>query len=348
MISCILVTARESYPIIGLPDVHVFEPTFRSLERQSFRDFELIVVDALYPKRKEWVEKHEWSFPVKYVPPHSNHRFWLDRGLWNVSGMLNTALLYAEGDLIVRLDDCCEIPDKDYLGKFWEYYESGLFAMAMHVRYLKGKPARVDENYLREGYEARYAVMPKEDRAMLLKRLYGEQGIVRDTRWPTVEKHGRMIAPPEWGYGYTSYSLDAILRVNGYNELFDGCKGQEDQDLTIRMHMAGYKDMFILDKDLWVIEHEHYPCVVKSPPAFKCNYALIQYERAKGLYRANDWILTRENCDWIRENICSTCPNLRRCVNETLKGAFYVDNELFNLWLNHQSIFDLREERLEV
>ena len=93
MISCILCTARNDYPIIGLDNMFIFEPTFRSLEKQTFRDFELIVVDALYPKRKEWIEKHEWSFPVKYVPPHSNHRFWLDRGLWNVSGMLNTALL---------------------------------------------------------------------------------------------------------------------------------------------------------------------------------------------------------------------------------------------------------------
>jgi len=169
MISCILCTAREDYPILGLPKVHVFEPTIRSLIKQSFKDFELIIVDALYDKRSN----HDFSklpFPVKHVPPHPNHSFWLKRGLWNVAGMLNTALLHAlwnvagmlntallhaEGDLIVRLDDCCEIPDPDYLKKFWEYYESGLFALAMHVRYHAGKPARVNENYLREGYERR-------------------------------------------------------------------------------------------------------------------------------------------------------------------------------------------------
>ena len=348
MISCILCTARKDHPIIGLPDVFIFEPTFRSLEKQTFRDFELVVVDALYPKRKAWIEKKEWGFPVKYVPPHPNHRFWLDRGLWNVAGMLNTALLYAEGDLIVRLDDCCEIPDRDYLKKFWEYYESGLFALAMHVRYHGGRPARVNEEYLREGYEAKYAQMPKEDRAMLLRRLYGENGIVRDTRWSTVERQGRMIAYPEWFYGYSSFSLEAALKVNGFNELFDAVKGQEDQDFGIRLNMAGYKDMFILDKDLWIIEHEHLPATVKTPSPFKCNYGLIQYEQAKGLYRANDWILTRENCELIRENICPNCPNHSRCVNETLRGRFYVDNELFKLWLNNQNVFDLRVERLEV
>lgn len=321
----------------------------KSLKKQTFKSWELIVVDALYPKRRRWIEKRKWSFPVKYVPPHPNHRFWLDRGLWNVAGMLNTALLHVEGDLIVRLDDCCEIPDRDYLKKFWEYYESGLFALAMHVRYHAGKPAKVNEEYFEEGYEAKYAKLPEaEDRKALLERLYGKNGVVKDTRWSTVERQGRMIAYPEWGYGYTSFPLEAALRVNGFDEKFDGLKGQEDQNFTIRMDMAGYKDVFLLDKDLWIIEHEHLPCVVKSPEPFKCNYGLIRYEQAKGLYRANDWILTREDCEWIRENICSNCPNLRRCMNETLKGKFYVDNELFRLWLNHQNIFDLRKERLMI
>jgi len=348
MISCITATARNDYSIIGLPNVHIFEPTFRSLEKQRFKEFELVVVDALYPKRREWVRSRKWSFPVKYVPVHRNHGFWVKRGLWNVAGMLNTTLLYAEGDLIVRLDDCCEIPDRDHLKKFWEYYESGLFALAMHVRYHAGKPARVDEEYLKRGYEAKYAQMPKEDRAMLLRKLYGENGIVRDTRWPTVERTRTYIAPPEWFYGYSSFSLEGALRVNGFEEKFDGCKGQEDQDFGVRLSMAGYKDMFLLDKDLWVIEHEHLPCEVRSPPAFKCNFGLIQYERAKGLYMANSWKLTFEDCEWIRKNICSNCPNHSRCVNETLNGRFYVDNKLFRLWLNHQNTFDLRTERLMI
>jgi len=348
MISVIIATARSSHPIIGQPDVFVLEPTFRSLERQKFRDFEVIVVDALHPEKGKWIESRNWSFPVKYVPPHPNHRFWLDHGLWNVCGMLNTGILYAEGDLIVRMDDCSEIPDPNYLKKFWEAYQSGYFAMAMHVRYHAGKPARVNANYLKRGYEAKYAQMPGEDRAMLLKRLYGKEGIVRDTRWPTVEKVGRMVAPPEWYYGYSSTSLEALLKVNGFNELFDPQKGQEDQDLGIRLSMAGYRDVFLLDKDLWVIEHEHYPPEVESPDQFKCNYGIIQYERAKGLYRANVWKLTLEDCEWIRREICPKCLNYNRCLKERLAGKFYVEGELFKRWLENQKIFDLREERLSL
>jgi glycosyltransferase involved in cell wall biosynthesis len=349
MISCILATARESYPIIGLENVHVLQPTLHSLEKQTFRDFEVVIVDARFPEKREWIEKRKWSFPIKYVPPNPNHSFWLGKGLWNVAGMLNTSLLYAEGDLVVRLDDCSEIPDANYLQKFWDAYQNGFFALAMHVRYHAGKPARVNEEYFQKGYEAKYAKLPEtENRKALLERLYGKNGIVRDTRWPTVERHGRMIAPPEWFYGFSSFSLEAALKVNGFNELFDGVKGQEDQDFGIRLNMAGYKNIFLLDKDLWVIEHEHLPCVVKSPEPFKCNYGLIQYEQLKGLFRANSWKLTLEDCEWIRWNICPKCLNYGRCLKETLKGQFYVEGELFKLWLERQRTFDLREERLSV
>lgn len=349
MISCILPTAREPYPIIGLGNVHVLQPTLCSLEKQTFRDFEVVIVDARFPEKREWIEKRKWSFPIKYVPPHPNHRFWLDKGFWGVCGMLNTGILHAEGELIVRLDDCSEIPDVNYLQKFWDAYQNGFFALAMHVRYHAGKPARINEEYFQKGYEAKYAKLPEtENRKALLERLYGKNGIVRDTRWPTVERHGRMIAPPEWFYGFSSFSLEAALKVNGFNELFDGVKGQEDQDFGIRLNMAGYKNIFLLDKDLWVIEHEHLPCVVKSPEPFKCNYGLIQYGQLKGLFRANSRRLSLEDCEWIRLNICPKCLNYDRCLKETLKGRFYVDNQLFKLWLRSQRVFDLRMERLEV
>jgi glycosyltransferase involved in cell wall biosynthesis len=345
MISIVIATARDNYPIIGLPSVFILEPTFHSLEKQSFQNFEVIVVDALYPEKQEGIKSRKWSFPIKYVPVHTNHRFWLNRSSWNIAGMLNTALLYAEGELIVRMDDCSEAPDERYLQKFWDSYQNGYFALAMHTRYRGGKQAYYNEEYRREGYEIAREPASRKD---ILLNFFKEGEPIRDTRWLTVETQSRMVAPPEWFYGFSSFSLEAALKVNGFNELFDGVKGQEDQDFGIRLNMAGYKNIFLLDKDLWVIEHEHLPCVVKSPEPFKCNYGLIQYEQVKGLFKANSWKLTLEDCEWIRRNICPKCLNYNRCLKETLKGQFYVDGELFRLWLENQQVFDLRMERLEV
>jgi len=347
MISCILPTARESYPIIGLGNVHVLQPTLYSLERQTFRNFELIIVDAVYPEKREWIEKRKWSFPIKYVPPHPNHSFWLRKKRWSVAGMLNTALLYAEGELIVRLDDCCQLFDKDYLAKFWEGYKSGYFPLAMHIRFLEGKPARLNREYLSKGYEAAWS----PEALPILKDVYGEEGLIRDSRYPLVKANGgRMVAYQNQYYGYSSVSLDAALKVNGWNELCDGQKGLEDVEFGERLVNAGYRNMFLLDVNLQVVEHEHKPIDWLLSKLNHCNYGLIQYNRRHGIYRANEKPFTLEDCEEIRREICPKCDNLQRCLKEPLKGGFYIEGEDFSEWLDFakNNTFNLREERLNV
>lgn len=349
-ISVILCTARSEYPIIGLPDVHVLQPTLYSLEKQTFKDFELIIVDALYPKKRKWIEDRKWSFPIKYVPVHPNHRFWFDRKRWNICGALNTSIIYAEGELLVRLDDCCQF-EANYLKKFWEGYRSGYFPCAMHIRYLEGKPARLDATYMKKGYELQKPFLYQQlepDREEILKRLYGEEGLVRDSRYPTVKAQGgRMIAYPQWYYGYSSVSLEAALKVNGYDELFDGDKSLEDMDMGSRLEMSGCKNMFLLDVNLQVIEHEHKPIpetvISRNIKPIKCNYALFLLNRKKQRWRANADRLTEEDLEFIRKESlkppCSPNPN------------YYEDNcegQLFKLWASNPPIFNLREERLNV
>ena len=346
-ISCILPTARGDYPIIGMSDMHVLAPTFMSLEAQTFKDFEVIVVDALHPYKKEWIESHDWSFPIKYVPIHPNHRFWLDRKRWNVCGQLNTGILHAEGELLVRIDDCSEFPNVRYLERFWEDYQSGFFPMAMHTRYRDGKQSYYTKEYKRDGYEFTRDPAHGEaaDREKVLDQVFEDGDPVRDTRWPFVEKAGgRMIVPyANWYYGYSSVSLEAALRVNGYDEMFDGDKSLEDVDMGSRLIMAGYKDMFVLDTDLWAIEHEHGPISIISGDVkpIKCNYAIYLLHRKLKRWRVNQHRLTDEDLVFIREESlkppCSPRPD------------FYEDDcqgEMFDLWASNPSIFDLREERL--
>lgn len=121
-ISVILPTARGDYPIIGLPNVHMFQPTIDSLKIQTFKDFELIVIDALYhlrPKLFQGEPFHSDKLPfhIKHVPiEHNarfNHAFWMNNKRWNVCGTLNTGIIHAKGELLVRTDDCSEF-DGDF------------------------------------------------------------------------------------------------------------------------------------------------------------------------------------------------------------------------------------------
>jgi len=348
-ISVIMPTARDDYPIIGQPDLHFLKPTIKSLSEQSFKDFEFIFVDALQDQRESY-DFSKLPFPVKNVPVHPNHRFWLDRRRWNVCGQLNTGILHAEGELIVRIDDCSEFGD-DFLQKFWDGYQSGYFPLAMHIRYLGGKPAHFNEEYKKKGYEVQRPFKYQRlepDRGEVLRKLFGEEGLIRDTRYPVVKaKGGRMVAPINWYYGYSSASLEALLKINGYDELFDGDKSLEDTDTGSRLTMAGYGDKFLLDVDHQVIEHEHKPIpdrLIKGDILpIKCNYAIYLVNRRKKRFRANSDRLTDDDLNFIIEESlkppCSPRPD------------FYDDDcqgDLFKLWASNQPKFDLRVERLEI
>jgi len=346
-ISVILPTARTSKEsIIEQPYLNMLEMTVNCLIKQTFQDFEFIIVDALHETRD--FPFHLIPFPFKHVPVHENHRFWLDKKRWNVAGCLNTGLLHAEGELIVRIDDCSEF-ETTFLERIWEAYQNDLWLQAMHIRFFKGRPAKYDNEYREKGYEARYALMvTEEERFDVLNRIYGENGIIRDTRYETVKKAGgTMIAPYQWMYGYSTFTLEAILKINGFDELFDGDKSLEDQDCGSRLDLSGYKNKFLLDVSHQVIEHEHEPIpetiISRNVPNIKCNYAVYLLNRMRNRWKANTVKLTEEDIEFIRKESlkppCSPKPN------------FYVDDckgELFDLWVKNQNIFDLREERLSI
>jgi len=349
-ISVLLCTARGSHPIIGQPDRHVLEPTLTSLEKQSFKDFELVIIDSLYPEKRDWIDSHSWSYPVKYRPVMEGHDFWLRRKRWNVAGALNSAIIHSDGHLLTRVDDCSEF-DRDYLNRVWKAYGEGYFLLGMHKRYRYGEPAKVDENYLEEGYEAKYSkTLEPKSRKALLMRMYGRNGLVRDTRFPYVEAHGgRMTAYENWYYGYSTMSMEAALKINGYDERFDGQKSQEDQDAGLRLQMAGYRNMFLLDVNHTVIEHEHLPIpeevVARDQKPIVCNYALYQLNKSKRWHRANSHKLSEEDLEYIRNETlqppCSPHPDF---YHGGCRG------ELWEEWVNHanSNLFDIREERLYI
>lgn len=352
-ISIILPTARGNYPIIGLPNLHMFRPTIESLRIQSFKDFELIIIDALHhlrPKLFQGEPFHSDKLPflVKHIPiDHNdkfNHRFWIDNRRWNVCGTLNTGIIHAKGELLVRVDDCSEF-DSDFLKRFWEGYRSGYWPMAMHIRYLGGKPARLNKEYMDKGYEANISSTFDPDRDKLLKKIYGEDGLIRDTRYDIVKKEGgKKIAPHEWYYGYSSAPLEAALKVNGYDELFDGDKSLEDADMGSRLEMAGYKNKFLLDINNQVAEHEHGPVAKdlfdNNAKPIKCNYAIYLANRKRNKWRANSSILSEKDVEFIRSESlkppCSPTPNF---YDENCNGRW------FDTWTRNQPVFDLKEER---
>lgn len=352
-ISIIMSTARDDFPIIGLPDVHMLQPTIESLKIQKFQNFEFIFCDALYNYRPnlfkgEPFDKEKLGFVVKHIPVEHNsrfnHAFWLGHRRWNICGQLNSCLIHASGELVVRIDDCAEF-DSRYLQRIWDEYETGLWLQGMHIRYLEGKPARLNKEYMEKGYEAKLSFTFEPNRDELLKKIYGENGLIRDSRYKLVnEGGGRIIGSEEWFYGYSSFTLEAALKVNGFCELFDGDKSLEDSDMGSRLVTTGYNGKFLLDVKHQVIEHEHMAVSSKivdtNVKPIKCNWSLYQVNKRKNRWKANSRILSEKDVEFVRSESlkppCSPTPNF---YDSDCRG------KMFEMWVKNQPVFDLVEER---
>ncbi|RLI81835.1 MAG: hypothetical protein DRP01_10530, partial [Archaeoglobales archaeon] len=329
-VSIVMNTCRDDFPMVGLPNTFIFEPTVRSLNRQTVKDFELIIVDACYsPRRLKWLEENT-EFPFKYINAFPN-RF-LENGLVAISSMKNRGLLYVDGELVVFMDDCTEYPRK-WVERILYWYGRGYWPMSLTYYYEGGRPKVLSKSD--RYFEVLYG--REVDKTENLFKYVKPGEIVRDSRADMVNARGTLNAPASWFYGGSSAELSALLDINGIDERFDGSKGLEDADTGIRLEMAGYGGMFILDKELWHVEHWHKPISERvlfyKGPTPKCNYALLQYNQLKNSYRANTSILSYEDCLWIRDNICPKCPNLGRCVNEEFRGRFFIDCDAFHKWL---------------
>lgn len=180
----------------------------------------------------------------------------------------------------------------------------------------------------------------KVEQLAIRSKLWRRGDAIKDTRWDEAHRVGVSLdIPDSWFYGYVSYSLEAALKVNGYDELFDGDKGLTDCDLGSRLKMAGYR--LALDPDMAAVEHWHKPASKKAinydARRWKSNYALYKLNKLRDRYRANSIKLTDEDVKYVR----------RESIGWDNIAKEDVEQPVFDWWVANQPVFDLREMRME-
>jgi len=327
-ISIIMSTARDDYPLLGLPKTHIFEPLVSSLNRQSFHDFELVIVDSLYEDR-DTGPLDEATFHVKRVPPKQSP--WLDAGMFHSANNFNTGLIHAEGELIVKIDDCMELEGKDHLKTVWDWYNQGFIPLQTYKYYFKGEPAVYSETIITDMLALGNFT---EDDEWFLRmgwsdEVYAVGEAVKDTRLKHFNIEHKTVSH-EWYYGVSSTPIKDALDVNGYDEAMDGCRGLLDLDFGSRLEMKGCNP-FVLDRSLMLIEHLNdslSPKVIKRQVNFLDKHAIYNLNREKNRYRANEQVLSDEDIEYIKRK------------SETF------DPYWFDFWVKNQRTFNLRELRL--
>lgn len=317
-VSLILATARDDYSLACMPDVHIFQPTLESLEKQNFRDFELVISDCCYELRPNLFKYNsflgkKYDFPIKHlnVKPYSQ---WLQKGLWAKCASQNLGIIEADPDseFIIWLDDCCEIDDSNYIQKFLDWNKKGYFTLSFVKYYCKDQ----------------------------------EIPDVKDSRWQFLKNNDAIQVSGREYFGYSSCSMDAIIEVNGYDENLDAEKSLGDVELGIRLSNAGFK--FVMDRNIVIKEHRHdtvsQRVLTYKGSSLRQNYNLLLLKIATKETKANHRKLTEQEFEWVLK-AAYVNPNIPKDV-----PLYEPDSEEYKLqrwWFQNQRTFNLRDIRLD-
>jgi hypothetical protein len=236
-ISVLLCTVRGAGAYVKHPEWDVLQKVIDDLEAQTFKDFELVIVDGLYATRAASPVTGTTSFPVVWIPPRQS--YWVQHRKVAICAYRNTGIAAASGDLVVNLDDCCELPP--------HYLE--MFAAAW------------------------------------------EEGYCLATCWPDSgdsRRRGLVKLLPDGTtlpriYGFGSYPREVALRLNGYDEAYDGSQGLEDVDWSSRLARADVK-MALEEFDGFKLHMQSFHdgrCIDLERPVVKCCNCAWQLQRVR-------------------------------------------------------------------
>jgi len=366
-VSFILITARMDFPYLNRPDLHVFEPTIESFKAQTMKDWgEVVIVDVLYDQRKDYFKGMDLSFKVKHIPAKPN--LWLEKGFPGISTQYNKGIIYADGELLFFTGDS-HMVTPDFMQNLWDYYQQGYFPLAWYLydqscsepSFISG---RLDVQPAQEKFKVAY---PDQDSASPIPYNvsgYSGKRVSIEHRYTTAFKEpDRTVfpAPWLWWFGCSSASLEAMLKINGFNQNFDGDRMLLDCDVGSRLELAGYGLRLALFKNLFLAriptDASYWnPVLKKKGITIKCNYPFIWYSRFFKEYKSNTHVLTEPDIKWIKEVWCAhRCPIRELCKREhpwqypfEHKSGYpghQSSKTWFNFWKTHQTVIDLVSER---
>ena len=268
------------------------------LKNQTFKDFEYIIVDGYYNKRKDEVKKliidKGVKFPVLHIPDKPSR--WRGQR-FALSNARNTALIFATGQYIVHHDDCCKMPP-NWLEGHLGWLEKGYLATGSWIGY----------QFLQDG-----------------KGIEGVYGL---------EYRSKIIKEPKeisagWFFGANcSYPLEAALDINGFDEEFDGELGQEDINFGIRLERKGFKTIFdpALQVEIFMMTHRYEKMI---PPVNK------MLNDGK-LHFSNEWITQRFLSDVTRTMPYGNVIDIRGTRKMMKEGGYSIEKmyEMMKGWIN--------------
>ena len=227
--------------------VRQLELLFLALDRQSFRDFEVVIADdGSGPGIAGVVDA--WRTSSDYGILH----LWQPDAGFRKNVMLNRAVVAARAEYIVFTDGDC-LPHRHFLADHWTHRGPDAVLCGRRVNLGPAMSARVTPGTVRDGSFERISA------ALLLDGVRGGSANIEDAIRTENPLLRRILHPGKPGILGCNFSVprNMIERINGFNEDYTAPGLGEDSDIAYRLRLAGASLRPL--RNLAVLFHLHHP-----------------------------------------------------------------------------------------
>jgi hypothetical protein len=332
-ITVLIYTARDDYPYAGkAAGWHCFEPFLRTLADQTFKDFELVLVDALWETRPDWFRDRPQPFPVKHVPTTPN--YWQARGRVGLATQINRGFVWADGRYVWMGAENNLYPPH-HLERVSSICRAGKVPVAWYGVADRGYPyANTPAGHgAPDGATVEVTGGHHPDVSFSLHGFTPEDLLTMDHRASRFVDDRSLVVSPchhQHYFGYSSVPLDVAVAVNGFDELMDGVKALQDCDFGDRIVRRGCD--LVMHRDLYVVEpptkqetgkEVGYGGGIRNQDGFQCNYAILLHNQLTG--RLVNTALPPGYAEDVQARVCrGACPIQDKCRGGTIgESALY-------------------------
>lgn len=216
------------------------------LAKQTFKNFELIVIDGCHVERKDKIKNLAETFKLNLIYIEEKFPF----KTTDIGALAyNLIICKAKGECIVFIDDYETFP-KNYLEEQYRMYELGYAGMCRwdQIKYV----GNIDYS------EAELELKSEDIRYKQCIEHYPDMGYPRSE----TAIHGIHMNNIPWDWWWPSSSsvpAKYLHAVNGFNELYCGISKNVDCDIAYRMHKLGLKFAYNPNIIMYHIYHGHLP-----------------------------------------------------------------------------------------
>lgn len=229
---------------------------FESLKRQTFQDFELVLVDALHRYRAEIVAEKakQYPFPVQHLEPLPNG---FPRS--EQSKAFNCGIVHARSPIVCYECDYTWLHE-DTLATHADFHDRHPGCCWMGDFYYADLPPHRCPDYSTD-------INPSDNEGEFMRQTtqvalcYAadlDQGLLNHVLWSVFleppeppfsinyrhEKKGQEEFDGDWNYfsfKNESLPLEALLAINGHDEDYDGAHAKNDAEVAYRLRESGIK-----------------------------------------------------------------------------------------------------------